>query len=907
VHRTLARLVGALARRYRSAGCVVFLLAVALAWCAPAIAHGTLFGSYDTALHTGLGASLVASVHNPLSGDTAKQDAVWTQLNWLAVHHGTLPLWNPYNELGIPELANFQSAPAALPSLVAYLVPLSSAYTVAVLVKLLVAGTGCFFAARVLGTSRVAALLAGVVGELAGPSAAWAGWPQAGVAAWTGWALGFVLLICRRPRWRYVVGLAVVVAFAIAGGFPEVLAILAIAAGVVLVARLAAGRILRGERRTGVSGPSLLRRLGAVSVGVGLGVLLAAPVWLPGLAVLRASVTLSRASPFFLPSGELALFWNPTYWGLPTASSTWFGPINYNETAAFVGPVVCCCAAVALLRRWRRPEVLALGLAGALVLLLAFGVPPFRELATSIPLLKSIAFGRGLLVVCALLGILAAVGFDELRGSRPGWIGWGTFALAAALTIDMLSTTAAGHALSDAERHLRLEGLWLDCGELGVFGAFLSWSELRERVRANSVLRRARGRRAATLLALRGSVVVAAVAVSLVVASASVNTWSSRYLPRNAAVSAYAARVGGALVALGGGHGPSQPPQLGLVPELNAAYGVRELAGYDAMTSRALLDTWADLAPAPDLARWELAGSVTDFAPDVTTVAQARALGVSYVLEPAHPALRLVGDARSLLATALARAGNRSADVATGTLDELEWYVEQGSLIRAFPARLPGFIGKYLAAEASLSPGAAQAPSPLATPAAQTVSALLQRDPALEPAMEALVTNAPIPGLVLVASLGSEQLYRVPGTAGATFAAPADGALDASLRYTGDATATLTLSATRPTWVTVAVDDEPGWSATVGGHAVPTRGRSEGELQVRVPAGKHRVTLAYWPEHLSLSLGLALGALLLLAAGSALASLRRRRPAEPARPTTSVTSATPPAPNPPLDAVARIS
>ncbi|HUZ22051.1 MAG TPA: hypothetical protein VMU75_15945 [Acidimicrobiales bacterium] len=905
MRRTLARSVGVLARRYRSAGCVAFLVAIALAWCAPALAHGTLFGSYDTALRAGLGASLVSSVHNPLSGDTARQDAVWAQLNWLAVHHGTLPLWNPYNELGIPELANFQSAPAALPSLVSYLVPLSSAYTVAVLVKLLIAGTGCFFAARVLGTSRVAALLAGVVGELAGPSAAWVGWPQAGVAAWTGWVLGFVLLICRRPRWRYVVGLAVAVAFAIAGGFPEVLAILAIAAGAVLLARLGVGRMLHGERRSGVAGPSLRRRLGGVTGGVGLGVLLAAPVWLPGLAVLRASVTVNRPSPFFLPAGELALFWDPTYWGLPTASSTWFGPINYYETAAFVGPVVCCCVAVALLRRWRRPEVLALALAGTLVLLLALGVPPLRELATSAPLLRSIAFGRGLLVVCALLGILAAVGFDELRGGRPGWAGWGTFALAAALTIDLISTTAGG-GLSGAERHLRLEGLWLDCGELAVFGAFLCWSELRARARATSALLRARRVGAAPLVP-RGGVTLVAVAVTLVVAGASVNTWSSRYLPRNAAVDAYAKRVGGALVALGGGHVPSQPPQLGLVPELNAAYRVRELAGYDAMTSRALLDTWTDLAPAPDLARWELAGSVTDFAPDVTTVAQARALGVSYVLEPARPALRLVGNARSLLTGALARAGNRSVDLVTGTLDELEWYVEQGSLIRAFPSRLPGFVGRYLAAEASLSPGAAQAPSPLGTPAAQTVSALLDRRPALEPELEALVTSAPVPGLVPVATLGREELYRVPGPAGASFVTPAAGAVEASLRYTADATATITLRAARPSWVTVAVDDEPGWSATVGGHAAATRGRSGGEIQVRVPAGKHVLTLSYWPEHLSLALGLALGALLVLAAGSVLASRRGRRAREPARSATGTTSAEPPAPSRLLDVGSRLS
>ena len=47
----------------------------------------------------------------------------WTTLAWTQVHHGQLPLWNPYSGLGMPLAFNWQSAPFGLPALVGYLFP----------------------------------------------------------------------------------------------------------------------------------------------------------------------------------------------------------------------------------------------------------------------------------------------------------------------------------------------------------------------------------------------------------------------------------------------------------------------------------------------------------------------------------------------------------------------------------------------------------------------------------------------------------------------------------------------------------------------------------------------------------------------------------------------------------------
>ena len=86
-----------------------------------------------------------AAVHNVVSSDQIQQFLPWTDIAWKSVHQGHLPLWNPFNAMGVPLAFNMQSGTFSLPMLVAYLVPLRFAYTTFVLVKIVLAGTGMLF------------------------------------------------------------------------------------------------------------------------------------------------------------------------------------------------------------------------------------------------------------------------------------------------------------------------------------------------------------------------------------------------------------------------------------------------------------------------------------------------------------------------------------------------------------------------------------------------------------------------------------------------------------------------------------------------------------------------------------------------------------------------------------------
>ncbi len=66
-------------------------------------------------------ASAHVNPYNTQISDLIREIIPWTTLAWTQVHHGILPLWNPYSALGAPLAFNWQSGAFSLPALVGYL------------------------------------------------------------------------------------------------------------------------------------------------------------------------------------------------------------------------------------------------------------------------------------------------------------------------------------------------------------------------------------------------------------------------------------------------------------------------------------------------------------------------------------------------------------------------------------------------------------------------------------------------------------------------------------------------------------------------------------------------------------------------------------------------------------------
>jgi hypothetical protein len=759
-----ARAAGRAAARRRAeiAGLGV-LVAVAAAFLSPALAHGLVPAPMDAALATSsLGAGVYPHVHNGLEADVATEMLPWQILDWRLIHAGVFPLWNPYSGLGMPEFFNFQSAVLGLPELVSYLFPLRLSFLVVLLVRLLLAGTGVYVLLRVLGSGPLGAATAGVVYMASGGFVGWLGWSLAGVAALAGWVAAFAVLVYRRPSSPLrALGLALATAWAIYAGFPEMTLMVALGVAVLLGAGLAAG-LARRER------PSL-RGAVAAAAAVAAGMLLAAPLWLPGAGVLEASArALERRRE--LPASCLALLVAPGYDGSPLSTSRWFGPVNYYETAVYVGVPALALAAVALGRWPRRKAVVGLAVLAVLAAAAVYRLGPVDPLPALLSLtpLKVVAWSRARAVLDFALAGLAGFGADALvrnGAERRTLLALAAGAALAALACGALVLLAGSGRMVHGERPIRMASLdWPVASVLATaalaLGAAVTLRVGRPATRGSGDGPSATGR-------VVGVAALALEAAFLLAAGAPLPTYTHRFLPESPAQRHLASIVGNRLVALDGTNTgvPTGYGGVGYYPELNVAYEVHELAIYDPALPRAYLESLPDALPPP---------ATSFFVPQVGSASVARLYGASYIL--------------------------------------------------AAPGR----------------------PRPSGTvPVATIAGAVLYRVPGASPV-----------GFLPGSPRGARVLRIVSGAGGGL---------------------SVVVATPRPARLVVRLDLTGGWTAALDGR--PARLAVLDHLfgAVTVPAGRHRVEIAYWATGLGRGLGLALGGVTALAAWAAFPRLTRRR------------------------------
>lgn len=653
VHRRLGDLLG-----------IAWLVLLVFLFLSPALKDGPSFGPSDLGRSlsylTGLGTS-VPPAHDNVNGDIIDQSVAWNTLDWRLVHHGELPLWNDLSGNGMPQLLNFESAPLALPTLVGYLFPLSLAFLVTVAMKLLIAGTGVYVLARLLGCRPVAAALAGTSFMLSGSFAGWLGWSVSGPLAWLGWIAAASFLVYRTRRLAAVLLLALSVAFAVYGGFPETYALAAIGLGVLLAVTAAATLVVR--RRLDLSG------VARWCTGVLAGALLSSPLWMPGLSVIRQSVRSGNLASTGLPLHEILLLFAQGYDGLPlttagAASSTWFGQVDYFETATYVGVVALALAGAAVLLAWRRPAVIGLTATVAASLLVVYDLGngrPVQRLLTSLGM-SGVALQRMLPVLGFAVAVLAGLGLELLiRRWRetPAQLALGAVLVVLAAVLAAMWDKSGSVGLIPQSRGpttlpsisavpVRRRSLYWPSAELVVMLAAVIALGVASRARRVAVgaptedaACQAVGPVAMSprLVAAASLAVLVAQSAFLLFAGVGINSYGRASYPETAAVSQLQHVVGNSLVAMDGTNtscAASPPGALcgvrgwqgnGFYPEINLGYGIAELGVHDPLTPLTYFTSW----PVPN-ADQVSDGGTNLFVPSVNSVALARRYGVRYVI-----------------------------------------------------------------------------------------------------------------------------------------------------------------------------------------------------------------------------------------------------------------------------------
>lgn len=608
---------------------VAWLVIVAAAVLAPALSHGGSFGSYDLLSQFGLLQHPGIVLHNVQAGDQSDQIIPWSTLAWTEVHHGQLPLWNPYSALGMPLAFSWQSGVLSVPALIGYLFPLRLFFTVQVFLTLVIAGTGAYVLGRVLRLGVLACVFGGTVFELSGPMLGWLGWPVAAMLSWTGFLFAAALLVVGgRHRFRDITLLAVTTAAMIYSGQVEIFTIIGLSLLIFLVVLL----LLRVPKSSG--GGPIRRPIFDLVTAFAVGGALGAPLILPGLQIISKS---QRAAPGGDP-GEL-VSGNPPlplhnlihlafqgFDGLPIAGSKWFGYVEgYSETAAYVGMIALVLAVVAVAINRRRPEVIAFAAVVVAAAATTF-VTPLVSILCRLPVIGTILWQRALMPLVFGLVVLAAVGMNTLvrahdqRAVRT-WAAGG-FA-AAALALVVLCVAGRGQ-LPPAEASARASSFLWPAVEtavgLGVVGV-LAWSHRR---RGDD--ERARWARIGVWL---GMLLLVCETAFLVSAGAPLWTSTSTPFAPTRAEVALKHVVGSSLVGFGAAL-CFFPPGLGIPPNAQLVYGVQELGLYDPLIPSAYFSSWSALTH-------KSAGNRRDFlyCPAVTSTAEARLYGVGFVLEPA--------------------------------------------------------------------------------------------------------------------------------------------------------------------------------------------------------------------------------------------------------------------------------
>jgi hypothetical protein len=594
----------------------------------PALAHSTTLGPYDFLSQFGLAHRNGVVVHNLQTGDQITMMIPWTTLAWTQVHHGQLPLWNPYSALGMPLAFNWQSQPFSLPSLLGYLVPVHLAFTVQVLAILVIAGTGVYVLCRLLRLGVLAAVLAATVFELSGPFMGLLGWPVASVMSWAGWLFAAALLVVRgRHRARHVTAFAVVLALAVYAGQPEVMVVLGLAllvfVAVVLVFRVGT---------LGEPGP-ILRPAVDLAIATVAGGALAAPLALPGLQVGNASFRITKASAHAVPLHNLLHLIFQNFDGLPVAGSQWFGYGFYLDTLAYLGVIAVVLAVTAVAVVPRRPEVVAFGVVAFTMALLVFS--PLVLFMNALPKIGGVLWFRALVPMAFAVAVLAGVGIDALvrspvkRGIRY-WAGGGF--VVAGLVLVAIWAFGRGH-LPPVQASIRAKSFIWPAVEtalgLAVVGALALVHRRHDGKDApNGGVRIGAGRWAAASL-------LACETAFLVAAGAPLFSSSSSFLAPTPAEVALERAVGSSIVGLGT---PSceHRARLGIPLNVNIDYGVQEFAVHDPVIPKAYFRSWQS-------ATRNVGGDPKRalFCPGVTSTTLARRYGVGFVLElPGAPGPR---------------------------------------------------------------------------------------------------------------------------------------------------------------------------------------------------------------------------------------------------------------------------
>ena len=335
--------------------------------------------------------------------DLATQVYPWRAFLGQNVREGRLPLWNPRVLLGVPFVAEPQTAIFYPLNLLYDFLPALVAWALSFPIRMFLAGLFAALLARELGAGETGAAVSGIVFACCGFLTSFAGWATADTPLWLPLACLAVLRLLKKPGWRSVLVAGVAFALPVLAGHVENAMHLTIVAAAFFVWNWlfpAAGQ------------PSRARTFALFALAGVLAVALAGVQLLPTIewiGQLRRSIHRPWTAN---PLADILNLVSRDQGGDPNSVG-----VRIPEGAGYAGMLTLLLAPLALVhsfQRNRRNAVFFL-LAAACCIQVIYGLGPLYQLSREIPILRGAANGRLIAVVDFSLAMLAGLGASAVE------------------------------------------------------------------------------------------------------------------------------------------------------------------------------------------------------------------------------------------------------------------------------------------------------------------------------------------------------------------------------------------------------------------------------------------------------------------------------------------------------------
>ena len=369
-----------------------------------------------------LSASPPPPPQNTLLSDQVEQFYVWHSLAAETMRHeGHIPLWNPYIFTGQPLLANAQSSLFYPPNLLLWVLSPGKVASIRILFNLLFAGIFTFLFCRQLLISEKGAMLSAIAFTFSGPLMVWVGFPLANVLVCLPFLMWAGEKLLQRNSLSRSALLGAGMGLSLLGGHPETTFQVLAVFSLYFLSRVAF--LEPGSAKKS-------RLFGSYLLAVVLGALLSGIQLVPFLDFMVHSATFARGGRASDVGGTL--FYSkewlanlatavtlicPNFFGNPLDHSyLWpFSNLqNYNEQSVYLGLVPFALACGALFTGKKRRPLIIISLLAFFCIAVAWHLPGF-EAVSHLPVFSLAPSKRLRLPFVFLAAVMAGFGFDGLQ------------------------------------------------------------------------------------------------------------------------------------------------------------------------------------------------------------------------------------------------------------------------------------------------------------------------------------------------------------------------------------------------------------------------------------------------------------------------------------------------------------